>query len=119
MPKTKKPFNLVRKIVVQLRAIHRGWPNANQCLKKAKITKKDFRCEICLLPFRKPCMKKDHIKPIGEEPQLINGSWVPTWDSYINSVFSPLENYQALCEDCHQLKTTEEKKKIARRKKTK
>lgn len=110
--KKKKPYNLASKIIVALRAIHRNWPEANACLKNARIEgSKKHSCARCASEFRKEYMRKDHINQIGRQPCLVNGVWVPTWDSYINTFFSPLSNYQALCVDCHDVKSAEDKKR--------
>jgi len=49
----------------------------------------------------------DHIEPVGSQPP-----WPPTgdgeWDKYLAGLFCDETNLQALCVDCHKIKTREE-----------
>ena len=56
----------------------------------------------------------DHIKPVVD-PEL----GFTSWDDFINRLYCEEDNLQVLCNDCHLIKTADEKEraKIARRKK--
>lgn len=49
----------------------------------------------------------DHIEPVGSQPP-----WPPTgdgeWDRYLAGLFCDETNLQALCVNCHKIKTREE-----------
>ena len=47
-------------------------------------------------------MSVDHKEPIGK---------LTTWDEFIKRLFCEKENLQALCKQCHLIKTNKEKKK--------
>ena len=68
-------------------------------------------CNECRKPEAKSYMVVDHVLPIvGIEETLDSMSW----DELINRLWCDISNLQALCEDCHKIKTKEEN--AARRK---
>jgi hypothetical protein len=62
------------------------------------------RCQRCSALGPKNSMKVDHIIPV------VNPSTgFTTWDSFINRLFCEKDNFQILCEDCHNRKTKSER----------
>lgn len=65
-----------------------GWHNCAGC--------KDLREVIRI----------DHIKPVGKQPADLHG-----FGAWLTALFCPIENLQALCQDCHRRKTKDDNKK--------
>lgn len=114
MAKKPKVFNLERQIVVALRKIFRYSPQRKQCIQSAKIGKNNFKCPLCKKEgLRQIYIQADHTDPVGKEPRWNDeeARWVPSWDCYILRMICPVSNLQALCLDCHEAKTNDEKAK--------
>jgi 5-methylcytosine-specific restriction endonuclease McrA len=62
-------------------------------------------CRICQCIGK---MKVDHINPVGKGPRTLE-EVIP----YIKRMFCPIENLQPICDQCHDAKTAEEKRKGA------
>ena len=108
-PKTKKkikPFDLEKdkqKIVIaNLRKASQYWTPINMCRKHAKVGIKRYQCSICGAIVEKVAI--DHIRAVVP----IDG--IASWDEFINNLFCDVDNLQALCKDCHDIKTKEENK---------
>lgn len=74
------------------------------------------RCALCGELFPKGEMRADHIEPVHDPAKGFE-----SWDSTVSRMFVEVEGYQAICIECHKLKTDEERKvrqqakKVARR----
>ena len=79
-------------------------------MKNFNVYKEKFGEEGIL--WQKPQM--DHIKPVSDNK---NG-W-KDWNVFMDSLFCPKENYQAICKSCHHIKTSEEAAERAASKKAK
>ena len=96
-----------------LRMATMKWAPIQQCLAAAREERGKYRCAGCgeLVPatikvgrIRKKNIHVDHIEPVID-PAV---GWV-SWDSTVDKLFCELDNLQALCTDCHDIKTQEEK----------
>lgn len=113
-----------------------GWQPKQEVRKEAKRAAATFECAECnywcyegkseanyqkLLEdnpnekIKKDGTKDDHINPIvSVETGFID------WNTYIDRMFCPKENWQVLCKSCHDIKTkkeNEERKKWRKKRK--
>lgn len=115
------------KIITAVRKINRNsWGPRKAVKNRAKVNKSLFQCEKCecyvyegtsavnyfnyidLYPKKVVKMEKlelDHISPVIEPDK----GW-QSWDSFMDRLFCPEDNWQALCHDCHKEKTSQETK---------
>lgn len=99
-----------------LRAGARRWPPKFEVLAEAfigqKVNKKTgriakhYRCNICKNEFTSKDIEVDHISPVVD-PKI----GFQSWDVFIERLFCPKENLQAICKDCHKIKTKTERQK--------
>ena len=117
-------------IVSALRSASQRWGPKNECLRKARIRRGWYLCEGCKqeVPATKEGVYKsgakkgkkkriknilaDHIEPIVDPKEGFKD-----WNTWIERCFVELDGYQALCHDCHEAKTNEEKAMAKKRKK--
>lgn len=71
------------------------------CIKQARVSRGQYRCATCLLLFKAKELRVDHILPVGK---------FVDWNRYVERLFCPVENLQALCVSCHQEKPNKERK---------
>lgn len=103
-------------IISLLRRGTMRWPPRNQCLVNAKTKKKrnkktnrlaqHYRCNGCKKDFPLTNMVVDHIDPVID----VDEGFID-FDIYIERMYCPLDNLQALCKPCHKKKCDEERKK--------
>ncbi len=70
-----------------------------------------YECQICHNKVSSKDIRTDHIDPVVPLtgfPMLPNGD--PDWNSLIPRMFCPEENLQAICVECHDVKTKAENK---------
>lgn len=96
-----------------LRAATMRWNPIHECSKNARVARGLYLCNGCKerVPNsirvdgkRKNNIHVDHIIPIID-PAV---GWT-TYDEMIDRMFCELENLQVLCDECHVIKTNEEK----------
>ena len=58
------------------------------------------KCNICSRLFPQSLVKVDHINPVID-PHI----GFVSWDIYIQRMFCEVENFQVLCQKCHDFKT--------------
>ena len=97
------------------------WGPKNTALQKARVSKGVYRCAGCLeeVPVtvkvdgkRKRNVFVDHINPV------VNPAWgFLSWDDYIESMFCEEDGFQVLCDQCHKIKTSEERQIAMKRRK--
>lgn len=63
------------------------------------------KCSGCLTPTPKSYVVVDHIIPVIEIDTLTEDL---SWDTIVDRLWCHPENLQALCEECHKVKTKEE-----------
>lgn len=107
-PARKKAF-----IISVLRSGTRRWPPKYETLNDAKTTKKinqktkrlaqHYRCASCRGEFTATNIEVDHIEPIVD-PKI----GFVDWNSFIERLYCPASNLQALCKSCHKIKTKKE-----------
>ena len=122
--KKTKPWNQakIRSFIISaLRKAH--WPVKYEAIRKAYVRDginpatgrkcKLHRCQECGELFPAKDMQADHIEPVIP----LDCSWSQgenflgyDWNQVVARLFCKLENYQALCKDCHKIKTSEERK---------
>lgn len=99
----------------------RKWAPINQCLKEARIKRGWYLCAHCKQEIPASIRKNgkrvknaivDHIDPIID-PEL----GFTTWDDCIERMFCEADGLQVLCDECHTIKTNEEKAKAKERRK--
>lgn len=115
------------KIEAAVRKINRNtWQPRKVVKNRAKVNKSLFRCEHChcliyegesavnyfnYFEMYAPIVVKmekvemDHISPVVD-PET---GWVD-WNTWMERLFCPEENWQALCKECHKTKTNSETK---------
>jgi len=102
-------------IVGVLRAGHKRWPFKYEVKNEAKTEKKVnpssgrvaqfYSCAGCGEEFTNKEVEVDHISPVVD-PKV----GFVDWNTFIARLFSPKENYQLLCRQCHLIKSNLEKK---------
>ena len=111
--KPKKPRTLRQWLEPKLRNMARQWPEKNKARRKAvkrvqiglyKNGKPEFRsmyeCAECKKTFQKQETAADHIIPVVDP---VDG--FIDWNTYLERLFCPADNYQILCKPCHLLKS--------------
>lgn len=100
-------------IISALRGASRRWWPKNKCIQNARVGRGLYKCSHCwkIVPLTKKVGKKkktqivaDHISPIVNPYK-----WFIDYNTWIERCFVELDGFQALCLECHQLKTNEEK----------
>ena len=103
----------------QLRGATRKWKPIQDAKKEAQVERGIYRCASCgeNVPLTIKQGRKritnvfvDHIKPIVD-PEV----GFTTFDDFIDRMFCNKENLQVLCGDCHDKKTSEERKLATQR----
>jgi 5-methylcytosine-specific restriction endonuclease McrA len=96
-----------------LRKISRFWEPARECLKKARIARGMYTCNMCKQIVGAKEIKIDHINPVIP----IDG--FKDWDDVVKRLFCEEDGFQAICKPCHDTKTKEEnsKRKILKKEK--
>lgn len=101
-----KKFNLKSKIVASLRRLSYQWPPRKEVVRKARLRRGIYKCNICQGEFGPKEINVDHIIPVVD----ITTGWV-SWDIFIERLFCEEEGFQICCITCHDIKTLEENKK--------
>lgn len=97
------------KIISALRNASRWWKPKQDAIKRAKVSRGLYKCELCwkIVPLskaKKTQIVADHIEPIID-PAI----WFVSYDEWIRRCFIEEEGYQAICLECHTKKTNNEK----------
>ena len=98
-------FNWLRQ---KLRKLSYQWPPRNKAKQLAWVERGQYRCAECT---RQEIEKSwhhteiviDHIIPIIDPEKGFT-----TLDDFIMKLFCPVDGFQILCKQCHQLKTSKE-----------
>lgn len=83
------------KIISALRLVWLRSPTRYQAIKNARIKRGKYQCNHCKKLFKLKQIQVDHIEEIGK---FVN------WNTYIERLFCPIDNLQALCVGCHKAK---------------
>lgn len=112
-------------IVSALRSASVRWAPREEAIKAAYVRQglnpktgkkcKLHKCAMCGELHPKHNMRADHIDPVVD-PR----TGFTTWDDFISRMFAEVDGYQALCNECHDQKTAEERKlrSLLKKKKT-
>lgn len=119
-----------RKIERALRRLHWQWEPYKSIKNKAKVGPTAWQCCKCLKicysgksestfknlkkkykNVEKASIYIDHIIPVDDT----NVGFID-WNTYIQRLFTPEENYQPLCKECHEIKSEKENKERRKRK---
>ena len=106
MKKKIKPENLDRKIINALRQVFLRSRLRYSAIKKARVDRGAYECAICKRLFKANELRVDHIEPVIDS---CIGFY--SWNVYIERMFCAPEGLQALCDECHDLKTLAENEK--------
>jgi len=97
----------------QLRNASTRWPPKHKVMSEARQERGVYLCNCCK-KYVPTTIKKgdgrarnvfvDHIKPIVP-PE----TGFTTWDDFIENLFCDSDNLQLLCNECHNIKTAEER----------
>lgn len=97
--KSKKP-NLRHWLTNKVRRLSYQWPPRKEAIKKARLERGVYLCNICEGKFGPKEIQLDHIEPvIHEEDGFID------WNIYLERLFCAEEGFQVLCKPCHEAKT--------------
>lgn len=104
------------RIISALRQLSRWWWPKNECINKARVRRGVYKCEICWKEWPKtlpaPAWKTKRINNILAdhiEPVVDTKKWWVSYDEFIKRCFVWVEWFQALCNECHKKKTSEER----------
>lgn len=95
---------LKSKVIVLLRGASRWWPEKNEAKKLARIDRGLYQCNICKGTFGTKEVVADHISPVVDPYK----GW-ESFDIFIERLFCSREQYQILCQQCHDSKTAVER----------
>jgi 5-methylcytosine-specific restriction endonuclease McrA len=110
MAKEKKNEAFGFAIAALRRASYR-WPANSEALKRARIARNEYICNICKGVFGRREVQKDHIEPV-----VPTTGW-RSFDDFIERLYCKVENIQIACKQCHRAKSKLENE--LRRKNTK
>lgn len=97
--KKSKP-NLKHWLVNKVRRLSYQWPPRKEAIKKARLERGIYLCNICQGKFGPKEIQLDHIEPvIHEEDGFID------WNNYLERLFCAEEGFQVLCKPCHNIKS--------------
>ncbi len=91
-------------IIGALRKATYKWKPRTEALKKARISRGVYKCNICAEEFKRKEIQVDHIIPVVD----VKEGFVD-WNTYIPRMFPEEGGFQVICKPCHTIKTTEEK----------
>ncbi len=103
-----------------LRAKSRFWKPISETLKKAKIARGVYRCNVCQqeVPVshvvngkRRKFVQVDHIKPVVSEMGFVD------WNQFVENLFCEEDNLQVICSTCHDIKSQQERAQRSKNKK--
>lgn len=94
----------IRKFLIPvLRRATFYWPAREEAKKEARIERGLYKCAGCGNSVKNKEFQMDHIKPAVS----VKG-WVGFMDDFIRKLYSPKEQFQLLCKNCHETKTQAE-----------
>jgi len=100
-------------LISVLRKFSRFWYPSRVVFQKARIARGMYQCAVCSKIVSTKEIKIDHIEPVVP----ING--FTNWDDLISRLFCEESGLQAICKDCHKIKTDKENSDRRRLKKEK
>lgn len=107
-----KKINLKTWLISKLRRINVYWPYRSEALKKARIERGLYKCNMCQSSYSRSEIVLDHVIPVIDIKEGFT-----TWDDYIPRLFCETDNFQVLCKKCHTIKCDIENKMRKKNKK--
>ena len=98
-----KKFNLKSKITSKLRGIYQYYPERREALKRNRVGKDHYLCDLCQKVFVREAVQIDHIHPV------VGRGGFKDWNTYIDRLFCGIDNLQVACMTCHKEKTNRER----------
>ncbi len=99
-----------------LRAASARWGPRFACIKRANVSRGLYKCDLCgtigppTLPPKEGGKRRitniiaDHIHPVIDP-----ATGFVDWDTLIERMFVEVDGFQAICHECHTIKTNEER----------
>ena len=96
-----------------LRSKSRFWKPLSDTLKEAKVARGLYLCNVCKqeVPVshvvngkRRKNIMVDHVNPVVDPK-----TGFVDWNQFIENLFCETDNLQAICSDCHDVKTKTER----------
>lgn len=103
--KSIKAENLERKIINALRQVFLRSRLRYSAIKNARVERGAYECNDCKGLFKANELRVDHIAPVVDS---FIGFY--SWNVYIERMFCDESGLQALCDNCHDIKTASENK---------
>jgi hypothetical protein len=100
MAREKKPQNRATFVKGILRRASFHWKARDEALKRSRVDRGKYKCEMCEGIFPRQDVELDHIYPVID-PQ----KGFTTFDEYIERLFCDIDGFQVICEPCHDAKT--------------
>lgn len=95
---------LKRFLIPKIRSASYRWSERSQAIKNARVERGRYKCAVCgNRELKNGEFVMDHISPV-----VPFEGWDGNWHTYINRMFVKAEQFQALCHNCHDLKTETE-----------
>lgn len=124
--KEKKKRGPITDPILYAKLVLRGaslrWYARNQSLVNQRVDRGLYICKMCDGIFKKQELQADHTKPVVDVKEGDQGL-----EEWVRRLFTPVENWQWICKQCHLTKSAteasmrafynKEKKKIAAKKK--
>lgn len=120
------------KIINALRKLSFSYPPRNEAKKKRKVAPAIYSCAICEVHCYDGKSEKAYEKHKETYPDLVYGIVLDhiepvvdlkkgfgNWNEFMEGLFCDEENFQAICNQCHDIKTKKENEErvLSRRKK--
>lgn len=99
----KRPIDLTTFVKHALRRASYRWGPRSEVFKAARVSRGVYQCAKCANHVGRKLIKMDHIAPVVDPKRGWQG-----WDEYVLRMFPPVNGFQALCKDCHSVKTKKE-----------
>lgn len=91
------------KIIAALRRVSRWWAPRTEAMKLAKVSPGKYKCQSCGDIVGQKEIKMDHKAAVVDPKHGFQ-----TWEIYIERMFCDVEGFDAICENCHIIKTQTE-----------
>ena len=96
----RKPIDKKAFLIQTLRRASYRWPSRNAVLKRARVARGQYQCELCKAIVDRHNIKMDHIDPVVD-PAV---GWV-SLDVFADRLLCEESGFQAICLECHSVKT--------------
>jgi len=101
----RKPIDKKAFLIQTLRRASYRWPHRNAVLKRARVARGQYKCELCSAVVDRHNIKMDHIQAVVD-PAV---GWV-SLDVFADRLLCDESGFQAICTSCHDIKTKGENK---------